>query len=240
MDMSKTANILDPIHEGLDPRIWTNENSKTPTLRPEHRDWIINTVMEALDVGGYDGMEDWLDLVFTGSHTTYQYSDESDIDVSLFVDAKIFPEWSRAEMIGLVIEHIDGTPLPGTPFPMQAFVVPPDVQREDLYRVGMRSGYDLMEDNWIVPPDRSRVHDVEKEMNFAYTLAIENADKMDRLLRYEPDKAVTFYKQIQKRRQRDMRAGKGDYSDSNISYKMLANRGYFDRIMEDNPEIYIA
>src|SRR5690606_21725128 len=124
---------------------------------------------------GYDGMEIWLSLVFTGSLTTYQYSEESDVDVSLFVDTEVFPEWSRAEMIGVMVEQMDGTPLPGTPFPMQCFVVPPDVSKEDLYRPGMRSGYDLKEDAWIVPPERSRIHDVEKEMNRAYTLAIENA-----------------------------------------------------------------
>jgi hypothetical protein len=237
--MDKAANILDPIHEGLDERVWLNGKSKTPKLRPEHRQWITELIFQTLDEGGYDGMEEWLGLVFTGSLTTYQYSDDSDVDISLFVDAEIFPEWSRAEMIGLVIEHIDGIPLPGTPFPMQAFVVPPDVKREDLYRVGMRSGYDLIEDVWIVPPDPSRAHDVEKEMNHAYTEAIQSADKMDRLLRYEPDKAVTFYKQIHKRRQRDMKSGKGDYAPSNISYKMLDNRGYLDRISE-YAGIYIA
>jgi hypothetical protein len=122
---------------------------------------------------------------------------------------------------------------------MQCFVVPPDVAKSDLYQVGMRSGYDLFAEKWIVPPDKSRVHDVEQEMNHSYTMAIQDADKMDRLLRYEPDKAITFFKQIKKRRQRDMKAGKGDYSPSNISYKMLANRGYFEKISEISG-IYIA
>lgn len=222
---SVEANILDPISDTLDPRIWDDPGSSTPKLKPVHREWIVNRVNEVLDEGGYDGMDNWLGLVFTGSHTTYQHSDQSDIDVSLFVDVEVFPEWSRGEMIGLVVSEIDGTPLPGTPFPMQCFVVPPDVHREDLYKPGMRSGYDLFEDIWVVPPDRSRSHDVEREMKHAYTQAIENADKMDRLLKYEPDKAIQFYKQCHKRRARDMRDGKGDYTPSNITYKLLANRG---------------
>ena len=235
----KQSNILDPIHEELDPRIWLNPGSSNPKLRPEHKDWIINRIYEVLDDAGYDGMDEWLSLVFTGSLTTYQYSEESDVDISLFVDTEIFPEWSRAEMIGVVVENIDGQTLPGTPFPMQCFVVPPDVAKSDLYQVGMRSGYDLFAEEWLVPPDKSRVHDVEQEMNHSYTMAIQDADKMDRLLRYEPDKAITFFKQIKKRRQRDMKAGKGDYSPSNISYKMLANRGYFEKISEISG-IYIA
>jgi hypothetical protein len=62
---------------------------------------------------------------------------------------------------------------------------------------------------------------------------------MDRLLKYEPDKAVMLWHQIHKRRRRDHQAGKGDYSDSNITYKMLANRGLFPAISEVSGE-YIA
>ncbi|MGZ6621526.1 MAG: hypothetical protein ACXVHB_17385 [Solirubrobacteraceae bacterium] len=48
------------------------------------------------------------------------------------------------------------------------------------------------------------------------------------LLRYKRDKAVKYYQQIHRRRMRDQTAGKGDYSQWNIIYKMLANRGLFE------------
>lgn len=239
MGQPRQSNILDPIHDGLDPRVWSDPLATAPTIRPEHSDFIYETTFKAFERNGYDGMEKWMSLVFTGSLTTYQYSDDSDVDISLFVDAETFPEWSRAEMIGIVISECDGTALPGTPFPLQCFVVPPNVTREDLYKPGMRSGYDLATDTWVVPPDRNRVHDVEKEMNGAYTTALENADKMERLLRYEPDKAILFWHQIHKRRGRDQAKGKGDYSPSNITYKMLANRGLFPQISDVSGE-YIA
>ncbi len=239
LGIQRQANILDPIHDALDPRVWDKPAATNPILKKEHSDFIHEAIFTALDRNGYDGMERWLSLVFTGSLTTYQYSDESDVDVSLFVDVTQFPEWSRAEMIGVMISEIDGTTLPGTPFPLQCFVVGQDIQKEDLYKPGLRSGYDLATDTWIVPPDRSRVHDVEREMNQSYTIALENADKMDRLLRYEPDKAILFWHQIHKRRQRDHKAGKGDYSSSNITYKMLANRKLFPLISEVSGE-YIA
>jgi hypothetical protein len=196
----------------------------------------VRLVFQTLDEHGYDGMERWLSLVLTGSLTTYQYSETSDCDISLFVDTAIFPEWSRAEMIGIMVEHCDGTILPGTPFPLQNFVVSSKLSREDLYKPGMRSGYELATDTWIVPPDKSRVHDVEHEMNLAYTQALEAADKMDRLLRYEPLQAVRYWHTIHKKRARDMAHGLGDYSNSNIVYKMLANRNMFPRIEEVSGE----
>lgn len=229
--METLSNILDPIHSDLPSTIWDNPGSDRPHLKPQHRKWIESKVHQVLKQGGYTNPDDWVSLVLTGSLTTYQYSlTTSDCDVSLFVDSAIFPEWSRAEMIGLMVSKIDGTLLPGTQYPMQCFVVPPNVKREDLYRPGLRSGYDLKTDEWIVPPDKDRVHNVEQEMNAYYIYALESADKLERLIRYEPDKAIQYWHQIHKRRQRDQRAGKGDYSEANIVYKFLANRGMFDEL----------
>jgi hypothetical protein len=233
---TRQSNILDPIHDTLDPSVWENPAAAEPTLRPEHSAWLHEFIFTALARNGYEGAEQWLTLVFTGSLTTYQYSDDSDTDISLFVDTEAFPDWSRAEMIGVMISECDGVNLPGTTHPIQGFVVSPKLSKEDLYKPGLRSGYDMSTDQWIVPPERDRVHDVEREMNEAYTIALENADKMEKLLRYEPDKAVMFWHQIHKRRQADQGKGKGDYSPSNITYKMLNNRGLFPKIEEASGE----
>lgn len=237
--MARKANILDPIHDTLPVDVWDDPASAEPKLKPEHSSYLYEKIHTTLDEAGYDGMDRWLSLVFTGSLTTFQYSEESDVDISLFVDTEVFPDWSRAELIGVMVEQCDGTKLPGTPYLLQCYVVPQGITREQLYQPGLRSGYDILTDSWIVPPDRSRVHDVEKEMNAAHTQALEAADKMEKLLRYEPDKAVTYWHQIHKRRQRDQRAGRGDYATSNIIYKMLNNRGLFPQISEVSGE-YIA
>lgn len=237
--MAYQSNILDPVHSGLDDRVFDNATDLEPRLKPRHRHWITRTVHDALEKAGYEDIDSWLSLVLTGSLTTYQYSDVSDVDVSLFVNADHFPDWSRAEMIGVMVGNVDGKTLPGTPHPMQCFVVPPDVSREDLYQPGLRSGYDLDADTWIVPPDRTRTHDVAREQQADYIFALECADKMEKLLKYEPDRAIQYWHQIHHRRQRDQKAGKGDFAQSNIVYKELANRGLFPEIAQASGE-YIA
>lgn len=232
MGNPRQSNILDAISDQLDERVWLNPKDPLPVLKPEHRTWIINTVQATLSAHGYDDSEKWLSLAFTGSLTTYQYGDGSDVDVSLFVNSQVFPEWSRAELIGIMVSEIDGNNLPGTPFPMQCYVVPQGITAEDLYKPGLRSGYDLDNDRWIVPPELDRVHDVEHEYNGFYTTALEACDKMESLIQYEPFKAKMFWRQIHKRRQRDQRHGKGDFSASNITYKLLSNRGIFKQIEE--------
>jgi len=155
------------------------------------------------------------------------------------VDTKNFPDWSRAEMIGLMVDKMDGITMPGVPHPLQCFVVAPGISRSDLYKKGMRSGYDLDTNEWIVPPERERVLDVEAQMSAQYVYALQSADKMENLIKYEPDKAIMFWHAIHRRRRRDMQKGKGDYSQSNICYKMLANRGIFPVLSEISGE-YIA
>lgn len=235
----RVANILDPIHPTLDPDVWDRPEDAKPVLKEVHRNWIIDKIHNVLHKAGYRNEDAWLDLVLTGSLTTYQYSPDSDADVSLFVDSSHFPEWSRAEMIGLMVSNIDGTKLPGTTHPMQCFVVPPDIPQENLYKPGLRSGYDLFSEVWVNPPERDRIHDVEKEFNNLYVYALESVDKMERLLRYEPDKAIEYWHQIHRRRRRDQQAGKGDFSESNIVYKMLDKRGLIPQIADLSGE-YIA
>lgn len=226
------SNILDPVHDTLDPTVWDAVGEHYPVLKPQHKAWIIDKIHEVLKVHGYGDMDKWLDVYLTGSLTTFQYSDDSDCDVSLFVNTDVFPEWSRAEMIGIMISHFDGTNLPGTTHPMQGYVVAKGIRPQDLYKPGLRSGYQIGLDRWVVPPEKDRSHDVEREQNADYQWALEQADKMDRLLRYEPHKAVQFWHQIHMRRMSDQKQGKGDFSQSNIIYKFLANRGLFPRLEE--------
>jgi hypothetical protein len=235
----RVSNILDPIHVELEPSVWDDPASEKPVLKPTHAHWIKSQIYKTLEGAGYTDIEKWLTRVFTGSLTTYQYSANSDVDISLFVDTKVFPEWSRAEMIGLMVQRLDGRTLPGTPFPLQDFVVGEGIKPSDLYKPGLRSGYNLDNGKWIVPPERDRVHDVRAEQGGFYAWALQMADKMERLLQYEPEQAIEFWHMIHKKRQRDMAAGNGDFAESNIVYKMLANRGLMPAISEASGE-YIA
>ena len=228
VDPSHVANILDAIHETLDVRVFDDPASLQPILKPELQAWITSQVFEVLTRYGYDNPDKWLTLVLTGSLTTYQYSDKSDVDISLFVDTKKFPDWSRAEMIAIMVNNLDGTKLPGTPHPLQCYVVPHDIKPKDLYREDLRSGFVIFgkgQGKWIVPPNRERVHDVEHEMNDAYTVGLLACDKLSLLIKYEPQEAVRFYDRLHASRRADEAAGKGDFTSSNIAYKMIENRG---------------
>ena len=238
--IDRFSNILDPIKTSLDPDVFDNPEADMPKVHPRIVHWVKKHIYAVLKDTGYPDPHKYLRLVLTGSLTTYQWSYTSDFDVSLWVDVNHFPEWQRADMISVMVDRMDGTTVPGTTHPIQCFVVDSNkVSMDDLYRPGLRSAYDLDRQKWIVMPEKGRVLDVHK----AYPALIQYAkiieDKMRMLLKYDPPLAKVYWDEIHHKRQRDMRAEKGDYAESNIAYKWLANSGLFPQIAESTGE-YIA
>jgi hypothetical protein len=135
------ANVFDPIHDELDQRVF-----KGITPRPLLVSFIRRKVFACLRDGFIDDPESYFKIFLTGSLTTYQYSDASDCDISLFPDwdklTKITgeddPEQIRKMLILLVTTELDGTDLPGTPHPLQTFVVKVGASPDMLYGAGVR------------------------------------------------------------------------------------------------------
>lgn len=228
----RVANILDPIQETLDPKIWDNPTDDEPKLKSTINAWIKSALFGTLKNAGYKNPEQWISLIVTGSLTTYQWSEESDLDVSIWVDLNEFPDFQRSEMIKLIINELDGDMVPGTSHPIQCFVV--DVTEihspQEIYKTGVRSAYNLDNDEWIVKPERERSKNVPTQFPDFFRKAKQSSAKMELLLKFQPDAAKAYWHFLHRRRRDDMRAGLGDYSESNIIYKMLANDGLFDDI----------
>ena len=135
------------------------------------------------------------------------------------------PEWDRATLIGIAVHNLDGKTVMGTPYPLQVFIVSPKITKELLYQPGLRSGYDLDTDQWLVPPEPARSHDVEKEYNAWYVYALETVDKLKSLIKYNPTRATEYWKYLHRRRREEENSGRGDYSIFNIIFKMVVNKG---------------
>jgi hypothetical protein len=236
---TKVSNILDNIRTGLDPDVFDKPESPAPRLKPRVRKWVSKTIYNLLKSRGWADPEAKFRLVLTGSLTTYQWSEKSDFDVSLFVEWGKLPEVVRADIISVMVDHIDGLKVPGTTHVLQCYVVPEGITQDTLYQAGLRSAYDLDIDHWIVPPERDRTIDIYQEMPALITYAKMQEDKMRLLLKYDPPGAKEFWKQVHKRRQRDQADGKGDFVESNIIYKWIANAGLHPEISKITGE-YIA
>ena len=75
------ANIFDEVHDELDQRVFKGDEP-----RPLITSFIRRKIYSCLRDGFIDDPEHYFTLYLTGSLTTYQYSDASDVDISILPD----------------------------------------------------------------------------------------------------------------------------------------------------------
>ena len=237
----KVSNILDSIKPELDQRVFKGE-----TPRPTLVDYIQRSFFEGMNKFVPDSKK-YFDLYLTGSITTFQYGDDSDIDISIIPHYEELvkatgladPKAVRKTLIKLVINKLDGRIAPGTPHTLQHFVVPPGTTINELFRPGLRSAWSFQTHKWIVPPEANRAYDVQRELPGLYLRAQNMADKMRVALDTDPATAKRLFERIHKKRSEDQQRGLGDFSEGNIIYKYLLHEGLFDRI-KNELGVYIA
>jgi hypothetical protein len=136
-----------------------------------------------------------------------------------------------------MVEKAEGIIVPGTTHPLQAFVVDSrEIKEGEIYKLGLRSAYDLDRSRWIVHPERDRAIDVSKiyPEKLAWAKMVE--DKVRILLRYDKAALKVYWDFIHRQRMLSQRRGEGDFSDWNIAYKQLSNSGLFQYIEEATGE----
>lgn len=231
-----TANVFDPISDQLDQRVFNGETPKPTIVK-----FITNLYDHAFykEFGVHnDGL---VHLYLTGSLTTYQYGPSSDCDVSAFPNYTLLIRLTgqdagtiRKRLIKMNIEHLDGTFLPGGSHPIQVFALPEGAQPQDRFVKGIRSGWDFQTKKWLVPPEKDRVHSIEKEFPEVYARAAGIADKMTEMLDAHNYKAAAMlWENVHRKRQLDQQHGGGDYSEGNIVYKFLVHEGIVDRLRHE-------
>lgn len=239
-DKLRVANILDPIHDTLDSTVF-----KGTEPRPQKVSFIYNHFMDAVREI-VPTPEGYFDLYLTGSLTTYQYSQNSDCDISIFphydqlIDVMGFTDANqvRRDLVAFVIDKVDGAILPGTTHPIQNFVVADGVSLTQMYHQGLRSAWSFQDHQWVVQPEKDRAHDISIELPLMFLRARAMADKMRIALDTDPELAKRLFHRIHTKRSQDQQKGLGDFAESNIIYKYLLNQGLFDRLKEIG--VYIA
>lgn len=218
----KWSNILDPIHEVLDQRVFNGTSPKLEIFG-DH----LHHVKEILRQHNFDPGA--FEFYLTGSLCTYQYSDQSDVDISIITKHE-FSEEDRSELISIVIGSLDGERFPGTNYRYQHFVQPEGVDIHDLFAIGVRAGYDFQKEEWVVKPDRTKAKDMHKGHPDWIAQAILISDKINSLIDNQYYKeALEQYQEIHRQRRQDQ-AVSGDESFGNIVYKFLNNNGTFERL----------
>ena len=220
--IQKESNILDPIHDTLDQDVFNGTTPKTAFF-----EYHLDHIREVFRQNNFNPYA--FDFYLTGSLCTYQYSDKSDVDISIVCNADEFDEEDRADLIGIVIESLDGTFFPRTKHQYQHFVQPIGVDIEDLFVLGLRSAWDFQKNEWVLKPKRP-TREIKKEKPDWILAGVQMSDKINTLIdNHKYEEAKLMYKKVHQKRKEDQ-IDYGDFSEGNVIYKFLDNNGTFDRL----------
>lgn len=138
--MKIKSSILDFPRKTLPPKLWVYEdNDGLPDLNPFLRDTIIREAKSELANFGLKLIASFL----YGGAASYQWSEGTDIDVSLYLD------WSQFKGDPLEIQkHFKDIEIPFEGHPVHLFVKSPG---EEMIEVA-DAIYDVIKDRWVLPP----------------------------------------------------------------------------------------
>ena len=250
VEPSSTSYFSKPETE-LDPRLFIGN-----TLRPWVRNGIKRLLFEHLSVR-YTAPERWVSMWLAGSGVSYQWSasrDPGDLDCLVGINYPVFRQFNQ-EYSGLSDDEIAKTLnegfysslLPKTKnwegYELTYYVNP----QSDIRDIHPYAAYDLISDDWTVPPDRTpsipysraweqrvkKDYDTAVELISRYTQALAdvrssaqnpayriNAEKRLQLV---VDQAVAFYEDIHSGRKIAFSKIGGGYSDFN-NYRWQAGK----------------
>lgn len=163
------AGILDPFQPTLNPCLWQGES-----LKPEVRDEIVQVANELAQLTGVEIQA----LLMFGGSAGYQYSSDSDIDVSVYPKNDTIDNYEKTlDVFRNRIEHICGLEL--------HFFLKDDSETE--IREASEAVYDILNNQWITKPVK---HDFNPFVEWSDKIV--HAEEVSDILREELSKLKAF------------------------------------------------
>lgn len=212
-------------HDVLNPKLWNNTTKK---LKPEVRETLLRFADAWLDFAKIP-RDLVLDVYFTGGNANYNYTSQSDIDVHVVVDKRLFgvdrgflDEYMKTKKsLWAATHHVH----------VYGFGLEPYTQDvSDSFPAG-QGVYSLQRDEWVLPP-------VQGHYDFESDKALEKrvdelAHRIDELINHGAGRSRL--KQMKDKLNALRTAGlerAGEFSRENLIFKELRNRGYLDKLKQ--------
>lgn len=210
-------------HDELNPKLWDGDK-----LRPEVREKMLTIAKHFFKSLKVPNLR-VADCVFTGSCANYNYTPYSDLDIHLLIDTKraaVECKEFKMELFDakkdLWKSKYEDVEICG--YPVEVYVQ--DINEKFPIAQGV---YSLRKDEWLDKPEHNKpeidkkevkatTRDFEKEIN-----DVVGGDKGH-------DKAKKIKDELKTTREKGLH-GDGEFSDENIAFKELRNKGVIGKLM---------
>ena len=206
-------------HKELNPKLWSDDNLRSDVKLALNK--IASKFKEFLDSSKIKV----LDIIITGSNCNFNYGPNSDIDLHLVVDTSALKD---RDLVDAFLDAKKALWNSGHDITVRGYDVELYAQEKDdkLVATGV---YSLSKDKWEIKPTyskptinlfsvKAKAEDYMKQIDDIIDNKVDDMHYINQL----KDK-------IRKMRQAGL-SSVGEYSEENITFKVLRNDGYFDKL----------
>lgn len=221
--------ILEKIekHNILNPILWNNENE----LKPEIKETLEEIVDQFVaDLKENDIEIKVLDSIIVGSNASYNYTEDSDLDLHIIVDTNIID--CKYGLLKIVYDYAKS--MFNSKYELSIYDIPVEIYVEDLTTSVNSNGIYSLKDGWLKEPTQVDIPDIN--IDDVYPKWEERANKLidgDNITFEEVDKYIDDIYLL--RKQSIMKAG--EYAKGNLVFKEIRNNGLLDELKELKNEL---
>lgn len=206
----------------LNPKLWQQDG----TLRPEVHDKLIeiqNEFIEQLNENNIPVAV--LDAWIVGSNASYNYTDQSDLDLHIIVDSNASS--CDAAVLQILYNYFKSNF--NSKYDISIHGIDVELYIEDVNSNAVSNGiYSLKQDKWIKKPIKADIPEVQLDSE----LLQKWADKYNNIVAgVSAQTAQDLVNELYLLRKQSL-ATEGEYGQGNLIFKEFRNNGYLDKLKE--------
>ena len=201
----------------LNPKIFTKDNELKPEVAKKLKE-IANAFIETMEIPANSVK----DIVITGSNVSYNYTDNSDIDLHILVDFnKVHKD---CPIVGdyLLSKKSEFNQKRD----IYIYGIPVEVYAESINNENVHNGLYSLNKGWVERPKKLKPTDNDIAVNAKYKEYVEAAKGIK-----EGDLADKLLDKIKRMRKAGLAEG-GEFSVENLVFKKLRDNGVIERLMK--------
>lgn len=220
VDPKEISDLL-VFHDKLNPKFWNDDEKMIPSVRLS----LLKNSSEFYDFLEIPDLK-VKDIIVVGSNASYNYTKYSDMDVHLLVDI------SKMQCPD-IIENLFHTKKSLWNERRNVKIKGQDIEmyvQDTKSLLQSRGVYSLVNNKWLSKPTKDKPM-IDDAAVIAKTDAC--ADHIDRIIESNPspEKLEATIQKIHKMRRSGLDSG-GEFSTENLTYKMLRNLGYIEKLYD--------
>lgn len=216
-------------HNELNPKLFDKN-----ILKPEVRDKVEDIVNEFLKILNDEEIALKVkDVILAGSNASFNYTDQSDVDVHIVADTQIFDE--NAELYQKLYNAYRR--IFENKYDINFYGIPVELYVESAENPVVSNGvYSIMNNHWVKFPEITKIPDIDqkeidaivKPWEEKYKTVVTETEK-------SPEKGEeminNFLNSLYEMRHLGIKEG-GEFSPWNLAFKSLRSKGYLEKLRE--------